>query len=64
MTPGKLSKRVIVDRLAWIERMVKEIRALPLDDRSSFLSRGQPRRVTGDLPHRDYRYRAGNAGLP
>ena len=38
MTSGKLSKRVIVDRLAWIERMVKEICALPLDDRASFLS--------------------------
>lgn len=38
MTSGKLSKRVIVDRLAWIERMVKEICALPLDDRASFLN--------------------------
>jgi uncharacterized protein YutE (UPF0331/DUF86 family) len=38
MSPGPLSKRVIVDRLGWVERMIAEIRALPLDDRSAFLS--------------------------
>ena len=30
MSPGKLSRRVIGDRLAWIDKMVAEIRALPL----------------------------------
>ena len=29
MTPGMLSRRVISDRLSWIERMVNEIRQLP-----------------------------------
>ena len=38
MTPGRLSKRVVSDRLAWVDRMVAEIRALPLDDRELFFS--------------------------
>jgi uncharacterized protein YutE (UPF0331/DUF86 family) len=33
-----ISKRVVVDRLAWIEQMVGEIRALPLAAREIFLS--------------------------
>jgi len=36
MSPGKLSKRVIGDRLAWIDKMVAEIRALPLDSYGEF----------------------------
>ncbi len=36
MSPGKLSKRVIGDRLAWIDKMVAEIRALPLDSYKDF----------------------------
>jgi uncharacterized protein YutE (UPF0331/DUF86 family) len=36
MSPGKLSKRVIGDRLAWIDKMVAEIRALPLDSYEEF----------------------------
>jgi uncharacterized protein YutE (UPF0331/DUF86 family) len=36
MSPGKLSKRVIGDRLAWIDKMVVEIRALPLDSYKDF----------------------------
>jgi len=36
MSPGKLSKRVIGDRLAWIDKMVVEIRALPLDSYEDF----------------------------
>ena len=36
MSPGKLSKRVIGDRLAWIDKMVAEIRALPLDSCEEF----------------------------
>lgn len=38
MTPGKISKRVAVDRLAWVDRMIVEIQALPLDDRETFLA--------------------------
>ncbi len=37
MTPGTISKRVVSDRLEWIERMIGEIRALPLADQDSFL---------------------------
>ena len=33
---GKLSKRVIGDRLAWIDKMVAEIRALPLSNYEEF----------------------------
>jgi len=36
VSPGKLSKRVIGDRLAWIDKMVAEIRALPLDSYEEF----------------------------
>jgi uncharacterized protein YutE (UPF0331/DUF86 family) len=36
MSPGKLSKKVIGDRLAWIDKMVVEIRALPLDSYEDF----------------------------
>ena len=36
MSPGKLSKRVIGDRLAWLDKMVAEIRALPLDSYEEF----------------------------
>jgi uncharacterized protein YutE (UPF0331/DUF86 family) len=36
MSPGKLSKKVIGDRLAWIDKMVAEIRALPLGSYEEF----------------------------
>ena len=36
--PGPISKRVVSDRLAWVARMVGEIRSLPLDDRQLFFS--------------------------
>ncbi len=36
--PGPISKRVVSDRLAWVDRMVGEIRSLPLDDRKQFFS--------------------------
>ena len=36
MSPGKLSKRVIGDRLAWLDKMVAEIRALPLGSYEEF----------------------------
>ena len=38
MMPGPISKRVVSDRLDWVERMVAEIRSLPLDDRKLFFS--------------------------
>ena len=38
MTPGKISRRVVADRLAWVERMVAEIRTLPLTDRDAFFA--------------------------
>ena len=36
MSPGKLSKRVIGDRLAWLDKMISEIRALPLQSYEEF----------------------------
>jgi uncharacterized protein YutE (UPF0331/DUF86 family) len=36
MSPGKLNKRVIGDRLAWLDKMVAEIRALPLESFEEF----------------------------
>ena len=36
MSPNKISKRVVADRLTWIEKMVGEIRALPLENYDSF----------------------------
>ena len=37
MMPGKISKRVVSDRLAWIDRMLGEIRSLPLGSQSAFM---------------------------
>ena len=37
MLPGKISKRVVSDRLAWVDRMINEIRALPLENRDLFM---------------------------
>ncbi len=36
MSPNRVSKRVIADRLDWIEKMLREIRTLPLENYSSF----------------------------
>lgn len=36
MSSGRLSKRVVADRLGWIERMIAEIRLLPLSDLQGF----------------------------
>ncbi|MGC1378097.1 MAG: HepT-like ribonuclease domain-containing protein, partial [Anaerolineales bacterium] len=33
---GKLSKRVFADRLAWVEKMLAEIRKLPLESQAAF----------------------------
>jgi hypothetical protein len=38
MMAGNISARVVADRLAWVERMVAEIRSLPLGDRAAFLA--------------------------
>jgi uncharacterized protein YutE (UPF0331/DUF86 family) len=38
MNPGRFSKRVVSDRLSWVEQMVEEIRALPLGDREAFFA--------------------------
>ena len=38
MMPALISKRVVVDRLALINAMLVEIRALPLADRAAFFS--------------------------
>ena len=37
MLPGKISKRVVTDRLAWVDRMLNEIRALPLESKAIFM---------------------------
>lgn len=37
MSPGKVSRRIVADRLAWIERMLEEIRNLPLANLEAFL---------------------------
>lgn len=37
MVPGKISKRVVSDRLAWVDRMLSEIRALPLESKTLFM---------------------------
>ncbi len=36
--PGPLSARVTADRLAWVDAMLAEIRALPLDDAAAFMA--------------------------
>ena len=36
MSPNKISKRVVADRLAWINKMVGEIRTLPLENHDAF----------------------------
>jgi hypothetical protein len=32
MSPGKISERIILDRIAWAENMVREIQSLSLDN--------------------------------
>jgi uncharacterized protein YutE (UPF0331/DUF86 family) len=38
MTAGQISRRVVVDRIAWVERTLNEIRSLPLDDHQAFFA--------------------------
>ena len=37
MSPGKISKRVVGDRVAWVDKMVSEIRSLPLTTYDQFM---------------------------
>jgi uncharacterized protein YutE (UPF0331/DUF86 family) len=37
MSPSRISRRVVLDRLAWVESMLAELRALPLGDRDVFM---------------------------
>jgi uncharacterized protein YutE (UPF0331/DUF86 family) len=41
MMPGSVSKRVITDRLGWVEAMLERIRELPVQDKELFF--GDPR---------------------
>ena len=38
MTGSRISRRVFLDRMEWVDRMVAQIRALPLADRAAFLA--------------------------
>jgi len=38
MTPSGLREKIIVERAAWIRKMIKGIQGLPLDSKESFLS--------------------------
>ena len=37
MSPGKLNRRILSDRIAWIDRMLEEIGKLPLENYDLFL---------------------------
>ncbi|MFN3492621.1 MAG: type VII toxin-antitoxin system HepT family RNase toxin, partial [Anaerolineales bacterium] len=37
MVAGKISKRVVADRLGWVDKMLSEIRKLPLDSKPKFM---------------------------
>lgn len=37
MVAGKISKRVITDRLSWVDKMLREIRNLPLNSKTVFM---------------------------
>jgi uncharacterized protein YutE (UPF0331/DUF86 family) len=38
MSPGPLNRRILADRIDWIDRMIEEIRKLPLNDRDAFMA--------------------------
>ncbi|MGO9412166.1 MAG: type VII toxin-antitoxin system HepT family RNase toxin [Spirochaetia bacterium] len=38
MSPGKVSRRILLDRLSWVDRMISGIRSLPLQSMSAFAS--------------------------
>ena len=43
MTRARISRRVFLDRMSWVDRMLGQIRALPVSDRSAFLA--DPRNI-------------------
>lgn len=47
MTTGKISRRIIVDRPAQLDHLLKQVRAFPLDDRDAFF----PIRAMFSLPN-------------
>lgn len=38
MSPEKISQRIVSYRMDWIERMIREVRLLPLDDYNEFIA--------------------------
>jgi uncharacterized protein YutE (UPF0331/DUF86 family) len=38
MTSGQISRRVVVDRITWVESMLNEIQSLPLGDHQAFFA--------------------------
>jgi uncharacterized protein YutE (UPF0331/DUF86 family) len=36
MSPSKISRKVVLDRIAWVDQMLAGIRALPLESRTTF----------------------------
>jgi len=38
MSPSKVSRKIFLDRIAWVDRMASEIRSLPFTGLESFLS--------------------------
>jgi uncharacterized protein YutE (UPF0331/DUF86 family) len=36
MSPSKVSRKVVLDRIAWVDQMLAGIRALPLESRTTF----------------------------
>jgi uncharacterized protein YutE (UPF0331/DUF86 family) len=37
MSPGKISKKVVADRIAWVDQMVSEIKSLPFTTYDEFM---------------------------
>ena len=37
MSPGKISKKVVADRIAWVDKVVSEIRSLPFTTYDEFM---------------------------
>jgi hypothetical protein len=40
-TPGQISRRVMVDCIAWVEATLSDIRSLPLGDEQTFFGDGR-----------------------
>jgi uncharacterized protein YutE (UPF0331/DUF86 family) len=38
VTPDRISRRIVVDRLDWVASMTDDIRSLPLEDREAFFA--------------------------